>query len=220
MEQLLSAHQDVFGAGELFYWMDEALKILDVGNNELNPERMAKASEGYLRFLDQKSTSRFVTDKMPTNHWMTGFIHASLPNAKIIHMLRDPLDVALSIWMTFIRKPPDFANHKGNIIATIRQHERLRLHWLEVLPPDRYLQVRYEELTRAPETVMRRVLTFCNLDWDEACIHPENNNRFVSTPSLYRVRRPIDASSVSKKDRFEPYLGEFSRLIGGVADAS
>jgi hypothetical protein len=213
LEQMLSAHPDVAGAGELYYWFDEGPKCLQVKTRELAPERMASAAERYLRRLDTTSLdSRFLTDKMPLNVTVLGFIHACLPNAKIIHMLRDPIDTCLSIWTTYFRKPPEFGNHKANIIQAFRQHERLLEHWNLVLPADRFLIVKYEELTRDPEPVMRQVLDFCDLDWDERCLHPESNDRFVTTPSLWRVRKPVDSASVGKKDRFGPYLGEFGTL--------
>lgn len=213
MEQLISAHPSVAGAGELRYWPDVALTLLDETSLSLDVSKMEAVCNGYLGILKKRSESaRFVTDKMPTNLWMLGFIHSCFPNAKIIDMVRDPVDIAFSIWMTFFGKPPPFANNKRNIVDAIRQHERLRQHWHRVLPADRYLQVRYEDLTADPETVMRKVLAFCSLSWDEATIHPEKNDRFVTTPSLYRVRKPIDTGSVSKLERFAPFLGEFSEL--------
>lgn len=213
MEQLMSSHPEIAGAGELMFWPDHGLRMLNDLANDLEPAKVRAITSEFLELIQARHpTTRFVTDKMPMNDRKLGFIHAGLPNARIIHMERDLLDIALSIWMTFIRRPPDFANHKEHIIDALRQHERLREHWLQVLPGDRYLQVRYEDLTREPEAVMRKVLEFCDLEWNEACIHPERNERFVSTPSMYRVRRPIDAASVSKKERYGPYLGAFSAL--------
>jgi len=158
MEQMLTAHPDVAGAGEQHFWIDEAHKCLDLATTQLVPERMAELSAQYLQVLDRTvSTTRFVTDKMPGNVGVLGFIHACLPNAKIICMNRDPIDTCLSIWTTHMYNPPDFGSHKGNIIRAFRLNERLLEHWNRVLPADRFLQVCYEELTSQPETVMRRV---------------------------------------------------------------
>ncbi len=214
VEQLLSAHPDVEGAGELKFWGENAFRMWDATKCEIDAEKSAVVSSEFLNLLDRySSTSRFVTDKMPPNHWLLGFIHSSLPNARIIHMQRDSLDVALSIWMTYLRKPPPFGDSKRNIMKACRLHERLSKHWLAVLPSDRYLQVRYEDLTSHPESVMGKVLELCDLTWDDACVHPERNERYVATPSLFRVRKPIDTKSVSKRERYAAYLGEFAELV-------
>jgi tetratricopeptide (TPR) repeat protein len=213
MEQMLSAHPHIEGAGELSFWLNEREKCIDPHTRELVPGAMSELSARYLERLDQTSeTARFVTDKMPGNATIAGIIHACLPNARIIHMDRDPIDIALSIWTTFIRNPPRFGGDKRHIVETLRQHDRLRDHWSRVIPSDRFLRVRYEELTAEPERVMRQVLEFCGLEWEPACVRPEDNRRFVSTPSLWRVHRPVDTSSVNKKARFGPYLGEFASL--------
>jgi tetratricopeptide (TPR) repeat protein len=214
MEQLISAHPEVVGAGELRFWSENALALLDETAIDIDVSKIPPTARNYLETLAKRSeTSRFVTDKMPNNFWMLGFIHACLPNAKIIDMVRDPVDIAFSVWMTYIGKPPPFGNDKRDIVEACRQHSRLRKHWSEVLPAEVYRQVHYEDLTADPERIMRQVLEFCDLSWCDACVRPEDNMRFVSTPSLYRVRRPIDRQSVSKRERFAAYLGEFAELI-------
>lgn len=217
MEQMLSAHPDVDGAGELWFWMDEAQKCLGEAGTCIDPDRLADAASRYIDVLVRAGGSaRFVTDKMPGNVTVLGFIHAALPNARIIHMVRDPIDTCLSIWNTYFRRPPEFCNHRGNIIHAFRQHERLRRHWREVLPKDRFMEVQYEELAADPKATMRAVLGFCGLNWEEACLRPQDNDRFVSTPSVWRVRRPIDVRSVNKRERYGASLGEFLSLdVGG-----
>jgi hypothetical protein len=85
-------------------------------------------------------------------------------------------------------------------------------HWRTVLPPDRLLEIDYEELVSEPETVSRRMIEFCRLDWDPACLRPERNQRPVSTPSLWRIRKPIDEVSVDRWRLYEPWLGSFREL--------
>jgi tetratricopeptide (TPR) repeat protein len=213
MEQMLSSHRRVTGAGEVWFWMDEGPKCLTSSGKELDPARMSQMSAMYLEVLARVTPGDGnVTDKMPGNVTVLGFIHACLPNAKIIHMVRDPIDNCLSIWTTYFRKPPEFGNHKGNIIHAFRQHERLRAHWKGVIPTDRFLEVSYEALATDPDHKMREVLDFCGLDWDPACIRPQDNERFVSTPSVWRVRRPVDTASVNKRQRYGDLLGEFLEL--------
>ncbi len=214
MEQILSSHPEVVGAGELKFWPDEAMSTIDPSGKFLDGEKLTAAAHRYLDLLEvrRKGASR-VVDKMPTNWIYAGHLAAALPQARIVHLLRNPIDIALSIWMTYISEPPAFSSKKELIVAMIRRHNDLAQHWLEVLSPEQYMQVSYEELTADPETVIPKVVAFCGLPWDEACLHPERNDKFVSTPSLFRVRQPIDRKSVSKADRYRDYLGEFAQLV-------
>ena len=210
MEQILSSHFQVMGAGELKFWPDEALAMGD----SLDREKLRDAADRYLRLTEsrRKGASR-VVDKMPTNWLYAGLIAAALPGAKIIHVIRNPVDIALSIWMTYISNPPAFSNRRERIVSMIGDHKDLAKHWSAVLPAERYMQVSYEELTADPASVIPKVVDFCGLPWDEACLHPERNEKFVATPSLFRVRKPIDRDSVSKVDRYREFLGEFAQLL-------
>jgi tetratricopeptide (TPR) repeat protein len=214
MEQLISAHSEVFGAGELRFWIVEGSNLLNSSTDGLREERIGEVANSYLKYLDQiDSSSTRVIDKMPGNFWQLGFICSCFPNARIIDMVRDPVDIALSAWMTYITPPPDYTHRKEDIVEMVKLYRSTRDHWSAVLDPSRYLQVQYEELSRNPETVMRQVLKFCDLEFQEACLSPEKSDRFVSTPSMYRVRGPIDSASVFKRARFRDYLGVFKELI-------
>jgi len=221
LEQMLSAHPSVVGAGELSFWMDHSAESLQPGTTSLGPGRMRTLYENYLKVLrDVSPDADRVTDKMPGNSLLVGFIHCVFPNARILSLRRNLVDLASSIWTTFFSKSPEFGHHKGHIINVIRQHERLRDHWLKVIPQNRIMEVRYESLTADPEPTMRAVLEFCGLEWNDACVSPENNRRFVTTPSVWRVSRPVDTASVNKKRRYGALLGEFLQLEGsdGVWD--
>lgn len=85
-------------------------------------------------------------------------------------------------------------------------------HWRDVLPAGTMLEVQYEDLIAEPETLSRRLIEFCGLDWDPACLRPEANRRFVKTASLWQVRQPIYDTSVERWRRYEPWLGELRKL--------
>jgi hypothetical protein len=85
-------------------------------------------------------------------------------------------------------------------------------HWRAVLPPDRFIEVQYERLIDNREAETRRLIAFAGLDWDDACLLPEKNERAVRTASLWQVRRPVYASSVERWRRYEPWLGELASL--------
>ena len=91
---------------------------------------------------------------------------------------------------------------------------------LSPTPADRFIEVDYEELTGAPEPVIRRIIAACGLDWDDACLHPERNPRAVKTPSKWQTRQPIYRGSVARWRRYEPFLGPLGALLDdGRSDA-
>jgi hypothetical protein len=89
-----------------------------------------------------------------------------------------------------------------------------------VLPPARFLDVDYENLTREPEPVIRRLIAACGLAWHDACLHPESNPRAVKTPSKWQTRQPIYRTSVARWLRYEPWLGPLRALVDNTHDAS
>ncbi len=129
-----------------------------------------------------------VIDKMPMNYLLLGLVHLIFPQARIIHCRRNPVDTCLSIWTTPFGTPqPEFAFDRRNIVFMYRQYQRLMDHWRSVLPPDRFLEVDYEEIVSDREAVARRSLEFLGLEWNEACLHHESNKTFVNKPSLCRA---------------------------------
>jgi LPS sulfotransferase NodH len=98
-------------------------------------------------------------------------------------------------------------------VRYIRGYERLAEHWRRVLPGDRHVEIDYDELTRAPEPVIRRIIEACGLEWEEACARPELNPRTVKTPSRWQARQPIYRNSVERWRRYEPWLGPLGDLL-------
>ena len=154
-----------------------------------------------------------VTDKQPHNFMAIGVVNSVLPNAKIIHCRRNLIDTSLSIFMTPFRVGPEFGYSRENIVFFAKQYRELMSHWRSTLPPDRFHEVRYEDLVENQEQVVRGMLDFLELPWDEACLHHETNRRSVSTPSLWQVRQPIYRTSLARWKRYEPWLGPFKELI-------
>jgi hypothetical protein len=106
-----------------------------------------------------------------------------------------------------------FPTGGAELVAYFRGYQRLVDHWRSVLPADRFIEVDYEELTRAPEPVIRRIIAACGLAWHEACLRPESNPRAVKTPSKWQTRQPIYRSSVERWRRYEPWLGSLRALV-------
>ncbi len=213
-EQIVSSHSKVGAGGELNFW------------NERGPGWLAKGAAHAGLALDQVSSDYLtllrttapgaarVTDKMPFNFLWAGLIHLAFPNAILLHCRRAPIDTALSIHQTLFNPRLAFPTGGSELVRYIRSYERLAEHWRRVLPGDRHVEIDYEELTRAPEPMIRRIIEACGLEWEEACARPELNPRTVKTPSRWQARQPIYRNSVERWRRYEPWLGS----LGGLLD--
>ena len=213
MEQVLASHPDVGGAGEVPYWSYNAFDLLNKAGG-LRLDRLRESGDRYANLLEMiRPGKRRVVDKMPPNFKYLGLIHVALPNARLIHMRRNPVDTCVSIYSTYSRALTMFGYDKTDLVATYRDYREAMARWRELLPSDRLLDVDYEELVGNPEPTIRRILEFCDLEWNEACLHPESNPRAVATPSIWQVRRPFNTRSVGRWKKFEPWLGEFRDLL-------
>ena len=183
---------------------------------------LAKAAAEYLRVLRASAPKAArVTDKMPFNFLWAGLIHMAFPRALIIHCGRTAVDTALSIHQTHFHPGLAFPTGGADLVDYFRNYERLIEYWRSVLPADRFIEVVYEDLTRAPEPVIRRIIAACGLPWHDACLRPECNPRAVKTPSKWQTRQPIYRNSVARWRRYEPWLGALSALVddGSEPDA-
>ncbi len=206
LEQMLSSHPEVAGAGELPFWHKNEERIGE-------QDALAELAGEYLSELDRFApTAKRVTDKLPHNYAMLGAIHSALPNARIVHVRRNPADNCLSVYTTAYQRPPVFAHDRENIVFAYREYLALMDHWRQAIPADRLLEVTYEELVADREGWLRRIVDFCGLEWDDACLRHEANARAVRTPSLWQVRQPIYTTSVERWRRFEPWIPEFAAL--------
>jgi hypothetical protein len=114
-----------------------------------------------------------------------------------------------------------FPTGGAELVAYFHSYRLLTDHWRSVLPTDRFIEVDYEDLTNAPEPVIRRIITACGLPWHDACLRPESNPRAVKTPSKWQTRQPIYRTSVARWRRYEPWLGPLRALVddGSEVDA-
>jgi Flp pilus assembly protein TadD len=224
VEQIVSMHSEVGAGGELHFWNGRGAawhRSAATGNaaagNEtpfVATEFVAKTAADYLGVLRAIApTAARVTDKMPFNFLWAGLIHLTFPRAVIIHCRRAAIDTALSIHQTHFHPSLAFPTGGAELVAYFRSYQRLTDHWRSVLPADRFIEVDYEELTRAPDPVIRRIIVACGLPWDDACLRPESNPRAVKTPSKWQTRQPIYRTSVARWRRYEPWLGALRALV-------
>ena len=227
VEQIISMHPEVGAGGELNFWNERGAAWHRLGGDGtpsvvkglqdkkfVSPEFLVKAAADYLgvlRGIAPKAAR--VTNKMPFNFLWAGLIHLAFPRAIIIHCRRAAVDTALSIHQTHFHPTLAFPTGGAELVAYFHSYKRLTDHWRRVLPTDRFLEVDYEELTREPEPIIRRMIGACGLAWDDACLRPETNPRAVKTPSKWQTRQKIYRSSVARWRRYEPWLGALRQLV-------
>ena len=224
VEQIVSMHPEVGAGGELQFWNERGAAWHQsgaVGNEKpvvarefVAKEFLAKAAADYLRVLRAIAPrAARVTEKMPFNFLWAGLIHLAFPRAIIIHCRRAAVDTAVSIHQTHFHPSLAFPTGGPELVAYFRDYQRLIDHWRRVLPADRFIEIDYEDLTRSPEPVIRRIIAACGLPWHEACLRPESNPRAVKPPSKWQTRQPIYRTSVARWRRYEPWLGPLRALV-------
>jgi tetratricopeptide (TPR) repeat protein len=213
VEQIVSSHPDIEAGGELTVWTPTDLEP-DAATGGFDPDRTHAAIAKYLSALQQISPSAArITDKLPFNFLRLGAIHALMPNARIIHCERDPIDTCLSIYTTLFNSRVGFAARKDDLVFCYQHYLRMMDHWRNVLPADIFMDVHYERLIADREAETRRLIAFTGLDWNENCLQPEQNKRLISTSSAWQARQPIYTTSVERWRRYEPWIGELRQLL-------
>jgi len=217
VETLLAAHPEVRGGGELVL-VERCIAEMPPLNaaSTIGELRTALFDFGskYIRETDALARgARHLTDKMPFNFRFVPMMHTTLPNAKIIHIRRDPLDVALSCYSTFFVDNVPFSYDLAELGHYYRAYEELMTAWRNVLPPDAMLEISYEELVTNFEAQARRILAYCNLDWNPQVLEFHRFRHPVRSASQSQVRRPLYASSVGRAIAARSYLAAFEEAM-------
>lgn len=214
-EQIIASHPLVAGGGERGFW--GACEKDWAGEGK--PDKTAIDSIA-LACLDDLAGVKVegkqalkVTDKMPHNFLRVGLIHAVFPNARIIHVRRHPVDNCLSIYFQNFRGDHPYAYDLENLAFYRREYERLMQHWREVMPADRYFEFDYEDLVADQEGMSRKLIEFCGLEWDDACLNFHENERAIKTASIWQVRQKIYTSSVERWRHYEHHIGPLMALL-------
>ncbi|WP_052408807.1 tetratricopeptide repeat-containing sulfotransferase family protein [Paraburkholderia acidipaludis] len=230
IEQVLSSHPHVYGAGECGFFAD-ALHAQEEQRSRTTPGRGGSSGEwdandfgalgaDYLRRIRLlggiDAGYRRVVDKSLPNFMNLGLIHLALPNARIIHARREAVDCCLSAFSRLLTMMP-FSFELGELGRYYAAYERLMDHWRAVLPPGVMLEVRYEDMVSDLPREARRMLDHCGLEWDPACLDFHRSDRAVATASSLQVRQPIYASSVR---RWRPAPAHLAPLIEGLGESS
>ncbi|GAB1233907.1 tetratricopeptide repeat-containing sulfotransferase family protein [Ferrigenium sp. UT5] len=224
-EQIIASHPEVHGAGELPDLLAIAQRPLNGAgypDNIRSIERTQLAAWGadYVASLRQRApAARHITDKMPANFFAVGLIHLMLPNAKIIHVNRNPVDTCLSCFTRLFNRKQEQTYDLAELGRYYVDYARLMEHWRKVLPAGSFLDVQYEEIVANQEAQARRMIEYCGLEWNDACLDFHKHKRSIRTASVTQVRQPIYSSSVERWRCYEKHLGPLLEALGIAASA-
>jgi hypothetical protein len=221
VEQILSSHPDVYGCGEL----NDIAVIVRGGAPVFSADYLQSLTGAQITQFAQSYAERIrrysagaprVTDKQPLNFQYLGLIRLMFPHARVIHCRRDPLDTCLAIYQQNFTVTHKFAFDLVELGKYYRAYSELMEHWQRVLPGYIY-ENRYEDLVADQEEGTRRLLEFCDLSWDDACLKFYETDRPVSTASLVQVRKPVYRSSVDKWRHYERHLEPLKQALAGAS---
>jgi len=213
VEQIISSHSQVHGAGELRF-LSRFGGSLSRGNQTNSSENVLQMRKAYLCELEKVSNGcQFVIDKMPHNFLYVALILKALPEAKVIHVQRDP---AATCWSNFKHyfdeKGLGFGYDLKDTVNYFKLYQDLMEFWDQQYSEHIY-HLDYEKLTLDQEAETRKLIEHLELDWEDNCLSPQENERIVKTASQQQVRQKVYTGSSQAWRKFEPYLdGAFDSL--------
>jgi tetratricopeptide (TPR) repeat protein len=221
VDRILGSHSSVYSAGELAAFPSTAIaavaqlaqrrvKKLEFADLALTLD-FGRLGAAYLEATRPRTghTPKF-TDKRPLNCLYAGLIHAALPRARFISLRRDPMDSCYAMYKTLFAAEYPFTYDLKDLAQYYLAWDRLMRHW-EATLGESWLQIRYEELVRDPESVSRRMFAHCGLSWEPQCLDFYNRPAGVTTASAVQVRRAINSDSVGKWRHFAEELAPLAR---------
>ena len=222
IEQILSSHENIYGAGELSI-LDEVIhSARGAAQNtpfttwveHLTDKECAALGKEYLdRTWALAPDKEYITDKMPGNCFYIGMIYRMLPGAKIIHAMRDPMDSCFSCYTKLFKHSMPYAYDQEAIGRYFMYYAEIMQHWHRVLPKGFILDLPYEHMVADHENQSRRLLDYIGLPWDPNCLNFYNNDRLVLTASVAQVRKPIYRTSVKRWEHFTNELQQLAHIV-------
>ncbi|KQY51991.1 sulfotransferase [Lysobacter sp. Root494] len=224
LEQLLDGHPQVQGLGELYDFTAQMRLAADHHCRGVIDRRLVtrganvnfgEVGAGYLRGIAWRlGKERCFTDKLPSNFLNIGFICQALPNARILHMRRDPMETCFSNLRELFSDANPYSYDQRELGDFHCQYERLMRRW-HAMFPGRILDVDYADVIRDPEDTMRRVTGFCGLEFEPEMLSLQQRNRGVATASAVQVRGQIVAPAQAKWKAYEEWLGPLRTALSG-----
>lgn len=222
-ERVLGNHSQVASAGELddfgmqLRWATNHRVTLDEHVLHCLPGLdYAEIGRRYLAQTQWRANgARYFIDKQPRNWMVAGLIQRALPGARILNLVRDPMDVCFSNYRILLGDGSPWSYDLHALAAHYRQYRKLMAHWRAAMP-GRIHDVSYEQLTRHPEATAREALSFCGLEWEAGCADVTRNASAVATLSMVQVREPIHARAFGEWRPYERQLAPLRELLAGV----
>ena len=221
VEQIIANHKNVYGAGELRD-LTQIIKENFLVNDKIKyPEKFnikdqnffSNMGTKYLENLDRYNTNKnYITDKAPLNFKWIGLIKLILPKSKIIHCTRDPKDTCLSLFKNFFEGELNFSYNLEEAGKYYKLYQNLMEFWKQLLP-DFIYDISYEKLVENQEFESRKLLDFCNLDWDKNCLTFYKNKRGIVTASFAQARKPIYKNSVNSWQNYKNELLPIFKIL-------
>ena len=224
LEQILSSHPDVAGAGEVKYLSHALGRLRDRFPSlpkypalaaRMNPAQVEIASKTYIATLAKVAPAApRITDKLLTNYFFVGLINLMFPKARIVHTRRNPVDTCLSAFTKLFKDDMPHSYDLAELGRYYCKYRELMDHWSAVLPQGAMITVDYEDVVADTRGQAERLIRFLDLDWDEACLDFHKSGRPVKTASVAQVRRPIYCTSVERWKRYGPALKPLLDALG------
>ena len=211
VDRILSSHSAISSRGETSDFVMALVKQAGkVANKAELVQRsttldFAELGRSYCANLGDSAHERQI-DKTPINFLYLGLIAAALPNARCIHLRRNPMDACYAMYKTLFRMAYPFSYDLGDLARYWVGYDQLMKHWMRMLPPEQFIEINYEDLVADQEVVSRRLIDFVGLPWQDECLAFERNPEPSLTASAAQVRQPIYASSVALWRHYESEL--------------
>jgi tetratricopeptide (TPR) repeat protein len=226
-EQIIASHPSVFGAGEL----RDMRMVLEPGFAEgtglpfyerlqdLKPGALAALAQSYVSGLRKRNAdAEKITDKMPGNFHYIPLIKLMMPNAKIVHVSRHPLDTCISCFTRLFAHGQAYTYDLTDLGHYYKTYEELMDHWRKLLPAGSFYDVKYENLVEDTEAEAKKLIEYCGLEWNDSCLEFYKNKRSVRTSSVTQVRQPIYKTSKQRWKNYDKFLGPLKEALGDVLD--
>ena len=214
VEQILSSHRDVYGGGELVF-------LKNIIDNRFLKEKINDNIETIFQnshndYIDKISlindSKKIFTDKTPLNFKYIGFIKKIFKNSKIIICKRDKYDICWSNYKNFFTENLPFSNDLKDLGNYFNLYEDIIKFWEDMFPNELF-SMNYSQLIDNPEFEIRKMLKFCELDWDSSCMSHEKNTKTIKTASVTQARKPINKLGLNTSAPFMSFLGELKESI-------
>lgn len=229
VDQIISSHPLVTSVGEASFYtkgipIHLPKKMLEYSKlpgaaltkeliRRCSAEMLERIGDNYLaQIAPFAKEQKIVVDKMLFNFIWLGMIRLTLPDAKIIHCVRDPIDIGLSIWQLMFSDDIPWAYDQRDIARYYLAYNKLMDHWRDLFPGE-FFENHYEDMVADQESQSRRVIEFCGLPWHDDCLKFYENKRRVKTASVTQVRQPMYSGSVKKWKKYEKHLADMVSTV-------